>query len=710
MWLGEQISERGIGNGISLIIFAGIVVDFPSSLISLFRGLRTGEMDPLKIIFLAALMVAVIAFIVFVERGQRRIPVSYAKRVVGRKVYGGQSTHLPLRVNTGGVIPIIFAASVITIPATLANLIKVPWVQSVAAQFGMGMPLYNLVYVAAIIFFTYFYISIIFNPVDVADNLRKYGGFIPGIRPGKNTSDYIDDVLSRITLVGAIYLAAVAILPEFLITGPQGPGPALDRPLARGQPAALPDRGPGHQLHVRRHVAPDRRRRGHGHHAADRGPAGHAPLRRLHAPQPHPREARMRIILLGAPGSGKGTVAEALRSACGYPKISTGDLLREAVREKSALGLVAASQMGKGALVDDATVLALLNERLARDDCREGYVLDGYPRNLAQAECLDTIGNSGPEIVFDLRGLRRRRPGAPGQPADLPPVRGHLPSRRQAPEDARRLRRLRHGPRAEERRQARGHPGTAQDPRRQDRAPRRPVRGPGRRPRDRRRQTGRDRRPRGPEDRRRRPRASGRGGEVTMITFKSATELEAMRQSGRIVAAVLGELEPLIRPGIRTRDLDLYAEKRTRELGAVPAFKGYRGYPASVCISVNEEVIHGIPSGRILQEGDIVSLDFGVLFEGFYSDSALTAPVGRAGAEALRLIAAAERSFVRGLEQMKEGNRLSDISAAIQESVESEGFSVVRQFVGHGIGRALHEEPPVPNFGPPGAGRRSRPG
>jgi preprotein translocase subunit SecY len=219
MWLGEQISERGIGNGISLIIFAGIVVDFPSSLISLFRGLRTGDMDPLKIIFLAALMVAVIAFIVFVERGQRRIPVSYAKRVVGRKVYGGQSTHLPLRVNTGGVIPIIFAASVITIPATLANLIKVPWVQSVASQFGMGMPLYNLVYVAAIIFFTYFYISIIFNPVDVADNLRKYGGFIPGIRPGKNTSDYIDDVLSRITLVGALYLAAVAIMPEFLITG-----------------------------------------------------------------------------------------------------------------------------------------------------------------------------------------------------------------------------------------------------------------------------------------------------------------------------------------------------------------------------------------------------------------------------------------------------------------------------------------------------------
>jgi preprotein translocase subunit SecY len=219
MWLGEQISERGIGNGISLIIFAGIVVSFPAGLNQMVSGLRTGAMDPLKMLFLGALMVAVIAFIVFVERGQRRIPVSYAKRVVGRKVYGGQSTHLPLRVNTGGVIPIIFAASVITIPATAANLIKVPVIQAVAAQFGWGMPLYNLVYIGAIIFFTYFYISIIFNPVDVADNLRKYGGFIPGIRPGKTTSDYIDDVLSRITLAGAIYLAAVAILPEFLMTG-----------------------------------------------------------------------------------------------------------------------------------------------------------------------------------------------------------------------------------------------------------------------------------------------------------------------------------------------------------------------------------------------------------------------------------------------------------------------------------------------------------
>ena len=219
MWLGEQISERGIGNGISLIIFAGIVAGLPQGINSLISGLRSGNLDPLRIIFLIAFMLAVIAFIVYVERGQRRIPVSYAKRVVGRKVYGGQSTHLPLRVNTGGVIPIIFAASIITIPSTLSTLSKAPIFQTIARQFGPGMPLYVLIYIAAIIFFTYFYVSIIFNPNDVADNLRKYGGFIPGIRPGKNTADYIDQVLSRITLAGAIYLAAIAILPEFLMTG-----------------------------------------------------------------------------------------------------------------------------------------------------------------------------------------------------------------------------------------------------------------------------------------------------------------------------------------------------------------------------------------------------------------------------------------------------------------------------------------------------------
>lgn len=219
MWLGEQISERGIGNGISLIIFAGIVIGLVPSAVRTVQGLGTGDMSPIKIIFLLALMLAVIGFIVFVEMGQRRIPVSYAKRIQGRRMYGGQSTFLPLKVNTGGVIPIIFASSVITFPATIAGFINHPIAKKIAAQLGFGMPLYTLLYVTSIIFFTYFYVSIIFNPQDVADNLQKHGGFIPGIRAGKNTSAYIDNVLSKLTFVGAVYLALIALIPEFLMTG-----------------------------------------------------------------------------------------------------------------------------------------------------------------------------------------------------------------------------------------------------------------------------------------------------------------------------------------------------------------------------------------------------------------------------------------------------------------------------------------------------------
>ncbi len=219
MWLGEQISERGIGNGISLIIFAGIVVGLVPGAVGVFEGLGTGDMSPLKIIVLLALMVTVTACIVYVEMGQRRIPVSYAKRIQGRRMMGGQSTFLPLKVNTGGVIPIIFASSVITFPATIAGFIKHPIAQKIAQQLNWGMPLYNLLYITAIIFFTYFYVSIIFNPKDVSENLKKYGGFIPGIRAGKHTSDYIDGVLSRLTFIGAIYLVVVALIPEFMMAG-----------------------------------------------------------------------------------------------------------------------------------------------------------------------------------------------------------------------------------------------------------------------------------------------------------------------------------------------------------------------------------------------------------------------------------------------------------------------------------------------------------
>jgi preprotein translocase subunit SecY len=220
MWLGEQINERGIGNGISLIIFAGIVAGLPNAVISTVTMLSTGELfgGPIFVLLLIAFMVLVVGVIVFCERGQRRIPVQYAKRVVGRRIMGGQSTHLPLKINTSGVIPPIFASSIIMFPATIAQFVNVPFMKSVQDALAPGSWLYTLLYVAFIFFFCYFYTAVTFNPVDVADNMKKYGGFIPGIRPGKRTADYIDRVLTRITFGGAIYVSAVCVLPTFLIT------------------------------------------------------------------------------------------------------------------------------------------------------------------------------------------------------------------------------------------------------------------------------------------------------------------------------------------------------------------------------------------------------------------------------------------------------------------------------------------------------------
>ena len=216
MWLGEQITERGIGNGISLIIFAGIVARLPSAISDTFRLISAGEMSIFLMIVLVIFMVSVIGFIIFVEQGQRRIPIQYAKRVVGRRVYGGQSTHLPLKVNTSGVIPPIFASSIIMFPATLVNFINIPWMKSVADAITPGRFAYELLFVIFIFFFCYFYTAMTFNPDDVAENMKKQGGYIPGIRPGKRTAEYIDKVLTRITLGGAIYISAVCVLPSIL--------------------------------------------------------------------------------------------------------------------------------------------------------------------------------------------------------------------------------------------------------------------------------------------------------------------------------------------------------------------------------------------------------------------------------------------------------------------------------------------------------------
>jgi preprotein translocase subunit SecY len=231
MWLGEQITERGIGNGMSLLIFTGIVVGLPRGAVDLIDKVKTGSLAGmgafsfLGFLFLLAIMAAVVAFIVYVERSERRIPVQYAKRVVGRKVMGGQSTHLPLRVNSGGVMPVIFASSVLTLPQTLGLALKnKAWyagsfLERLMDAMRWGEPLYTVLYALGIIFFAYFYVSIVFNPNDVSSNMQKYGGFIPGIRPGQRTSNFINDVLTRITLVGALYLIVISIIPEWMIAG-----------------------------------------------------------------------------------------------------------------------------------------------------------------------------------------------------------------------------------------------------------------------------------------------------------------------------------------------------------------------------------------------------------------------------------------------------------------------------------------------------------
>jgi preprotein translocase subunit SecY len=217
MWIGEQISEKGIGNGISLIIFAGIVVRLPSAIQASYVLIKNGELKLFVFLGLCALMLAVTAAVVLMQEGQRKIPVQYARRVVGRRVYGGQSTHIPLRINTAGVIPVIFASSLILFPATLTRFIPHPWMQAIADALSPGRFSYTVLYMALIVFFAYFYTAIVFNPVDLADNMKKYGGFIPGVRPGKKTAEYIDHVLTRITLPGALFLALISVLPDFLI-------------------------------------------------------------------------------------------------------------------------------------------------------------------------------------------------------------------------------------------------------------------------------------------------------------------------------------------------------------------------------------------------------------------------------------------------------------------------------------------------------------
>lgn len=224
MWLGEQITEKGIGNGISLIIFAGIVSRLPDGLYMLYQYLAAGTINIFNVLLFAIIALAMIVLVIAITQGQRRIPVQYAKRVVGRKTYGGHNTHIPLKVNQAGVIPIIFASSVLMFPVTIAQFVDIAWVKTVAGYFAWGTPLQTFLYALLIIFFTYFYTAVTLNISDMAENMKKYGGFIPGLRPGKPTADYLDRVMTRITLAGSIFLAGIAILPNFIAAVTNIPG------------------------------------------------------------------------------------------------------------------------------------------------------------------------------------------------------------------------------------------------------------------------------------------------------------------------------------------------------------------------------------------------------------------------------------------------------------------------------------------------------
>ena len=381
MWLGEQITARGIGNGISLIIFVGIVAELPAALAQFFTQGRTGALSPAVIVGILVMAVAVIAFVVFMERALRKIHIQYPKRQVGMKIYGGESSNLPIKVNPAGVIPAIFASSLLLLPATITTFSGEPgsvtgWMSVLAAYMGQGQPLHMLFFAALIVFFTYFYTAnVAFKSDDVADNLKKQGGFIPGIRPGAE-----DHRVPRLR---------------------RHPHPRRRLGLPRrGLPAARdPDLPTFGALLLRRHLPADRGVGNDGHDHAGPVPHARAPVRGADrevaaARQGTGKTEAMNIILLGPPGAGKGTQARLLVEDHGLVQLSTGDMLRAAKTSGTELGNRVAEVMARGELVTDDIVIGLIAEQLDGEAGRHGLIFDGFPRTLAQADALEALMTS----------------------------------------------------------------------------------------------------------------------------------------------------------------------------------------------------------------------------------------------------------------------------------------------------------------------------
>ena len=360
MWLGELITERGIGNGMSILIFTSVVSAFPGALWSIAKDPTKGY-DIFAIVILIGLVI--IAAVIFIEQAQRRIPVQYARRMVGRKMFGGTSTYIPLKVNQAGVIPVIFASSLLYLPALASQFNQTaPWSAWVNRNFVRGdHPYYMITYFLLIVFFTYFYVAITFNPNEVADNMKKYGGFVPGIRAGKPTEDYLGYVLSRITFPGSLYLGLVALVPLIALVLVQA----------------------NQNFPVRRDLAADHGGCGARHRQTDREPASAAALRRV--------PSLMRLLFVGPPGAGKGTQAAIVADQYAIPQISTGDIFRANVSAGTDLGLKAQGFMDAGEYVPDEVTNEMVRSRLGEPDTTNGFLLDGFPRTADQVDALDAI-------------------------------------------------------------------------------------------------------------------------------------------------------------------------------------------------------------------------------------------------------------------------------------------------------------------------------